>query len=324
MQAFTFTQPSGIHAATVAASQANSKYIAGGTDLLQLAKDNIESPDHLVDLEALDLAGIHPSADRLRLQPLARMSDVAAHPDVIKRWPVLSQALLASASPQIRNMGTMGGNLLQRTRCGYFRDTGFACNKRIPGSGCPAINGENRLHAILGGSDHCIATHASDLAVALIALDAELELTSPSGTRKVGIGDFHLLPDDTPHIETVLLPGEMITAINLPASASAQRSCYLKVRDRASFEWAVVSAAVALDIDGGTIRTARIAAGGVGTKPWRLPEVEDALTGRFASENTMKAAAAQAGEGAKPTGMNAFKLVLLRRSILRALQTVSA
>jgi len=243
---------------------------------------------------------------------------------VAKRWPVLSQALLASASPQVRNMGTMGGNLLQRTRCGYFRDTGFACNKRAPGSGCPAINGENRLHAILGGSDHCIATHASDMAVAMLALDAELELTSQAGTRKVPISDFHLLPGDTPHIETVLLPGEMITAINLPASAAAQRSYYLKIRDRASFEWAVVSVAVALDIDGGTIRAARIAAGGVGTKPWRLPEVEAGLTGKQADTATLKAAADQAGADAKPASMNGFKQVLLRRAVLRALQTVSA
>ena len=324
MQAFTLINPTGTRDAILAASQANSKYIAGGTDLLQLAKDNIETPTRLVDLEAVDMAGIHATPDRLRLQPLARMSDVAAHQDVVRRWPVLSQSLLASASPQVRNMGTMGGNLLQRTRCGYFRDTGFACNKRVPGSGCPAINGENRLHAILGGSDHCIATNASDMAVAMTVLDAELELTSPSGTRKVAIADFHLLPDDTPHIETVLLPGEMITAINLPASAMAQRSYYLKVRDRASFEWAVVSAAVALDIDGGTIRHARVAAGGVGTKPWRLPEVEAALTGKPANAETLKTAAGQAGEGAKLARMNAFKLVLLRRSVLRALQTVSA
>ena len=324
MQSFTLTRPSNARAAILAASEANSKYIAGGTDLLQLTKDNVETPDQLVDLEALPMAAVHATRDRLRLQPLARMSDVAAHPEVAKRWPVLSQALLASASPQVRNMGTMGGNLLQRTRCGYFRDTGFACNKRVPGSGCPAINGENRLHAILGGSDHCIATHASDMAVAMMVLDAELELTSPSGTRKVAIGDFHLLPDNTPHLETILLHGEMITAINLPASSMAQRSYYLKVRDRASFEWAVVSAAVALDINDGTIRTARVAAGGVGTKPWRLPEVEAALTGQPANADTLKAAADMAGDGAKPARMNAFKLVLLRRSVLRALQTVSA
>ena len=324
MQAFTLTQPRDIQTAIAAASQAGSKYIAGGTDLLQLAKDNVETPERLVDLEVLNASRIHAGRDRLRLEPLARMSDVAAHPEVATRWPVLSQALLASASPQVRNMATMGGNLLQRTRCGYFRDTGFACNKRAPGSGCPAINGENRMHAILGGSDQCIATYAGDMAVALIVLDAELELTGPNGKRTVPIGDFHRVPGDTPHIETVLLPGEMITGIDIPASAAAKRSYYLKVRDRASFEFALVSAAVALDLDGGTIRAVRVAAGGVGTKPWRLPEVEAALTGKQADPATLKAAAEQAGAGAKPAGMNAFKQVLLRRTVLRALQTVSA
>lgn len=324
MQAFTLTHPSDAKTAVAAASQAGAKYIAGGTDLLQLAKDNVETPTRLVDLEALGIAGIRPGANGLHLEPLARMSDVAAHPDVVKGWPVLSQALLASASPQIRNMGTMGGNLLQRTRCGYFRDTGFACNKRIPGSGCPAINGENRMHAILGGSDHCIATYPGDMAVAMTVLDAELELTGQNGTRKVAIGDFHKVPGDTPDVETVLQPGEMISGIDIPASAMARRSHYLKVRDRASFEFALVSAAVALDIDGGTIRSARVAAGGVGTKPWRLPEVEAALTGKPADAATLKQAADQSGAGAKAARMNGFKLVLLRRTVLRALQTVSA
>jgi len=298
MQAFTLTQPKDTQAAITAASRARAKYIAGGTDLLQLAKDDVETPTELVDLEALNTAGIHASADRLHLEPLARMSDVAAHPAVVKNWPVLSQALLASASPQVRNMATMGGNLLQRTRCGYFRDTGFACNKRNPGSGCPAINGENRMHAILGGSDQCIATYAGDMAVSMIVLDAELELTGTGGTRKVPIGDFHKVPGSTPNVETILAHGEMITGIDIPASAAARRSYYLKVRDRASFEFALVSAAVALDIDGGTIRTARVAAGGVGTRPWRLPEVEAALTGKPADAATLKAAADQAGAGA--------------------------
>ena len=324
MQAFTLIHPSDTRTAVAAASQTRSKYIAGGTDLLQLAKDDVETPTRLVDLEALGMAGIHPRADGLHLEPLARMSDVAAHPEVVKRWPVLSQALLASASPQIRNMGTMGGNLLQRTRCGYFRDIGFACNKRIPGSGCPAINGENRMHAILGGSDHCIATYPGDMAVAMMVLDAELVLTGRNGTRKIAIGDFHKVPGDTPDVETALQPGELITGIDIPASAMAQRSHYLKVRDRASFEFALVSAAVALDIDGGAIRSARVAAGGVGTKPWRLPEVEAALTGQPADAAVLKQAAQQSGAGANPARMNGFKLVLLRRTVLRALQTVAA
>lgn len=324
MQAFTLTVPSDINAAIAAASGAHAKYIAGGTDLLQLAKDYVETPTRLVDLEPLPMAGIHPGADRLRLEPLARMADVAAHPAVMQGWPVLSQALLASASPQIRNMGTMGGNLLQRTRCGYFRDTGFACNKREPGSGCPAIKGENRMHAVFGVSDQCIATHPSDMAVAMLVLDTTVEVTGQNGIRKVPIGDFHVIPGSTPHIETVLQPGEMITAIDIPASVAAKRSYYLKVRDRASFEFALVSAAVALDLDGGTIRSVRVAAGGVGTKPWRLPEVEAALTGKQADAATLRAAADQAGVDAKPGRMNAFKVVLLRRSVLRALQTVSA
>jgi xanthine dehydrogenase YagS FAD-binding subunit len=324
MQAFTLTHPSDRKSAIVAGSKAGTKFIAGGTDLLQLAKDNVETPTQIVDLEPLGMAGIHIRGGNLRLEALARMSDVAAHPEVVKDWPVLSQALLASASPQIRNMGTMGGNLLQRTRCGYFRDTGFPCNKRAPGSGCPAINGENRMHAILGGSDHCIATYPGDMAVAMMVLDAQLELTGQDGMRTVPIGDFHKVPGNTPHIETVLQPGEMITAIDVPTSAAAKRSHYLKVRDRASFEFALVSAAVALELDGGTIRSVRLAAGGVGTKPWRLPEVEAALTGKPADAASLKAAAEQAGAGANPAAMNAFKLVLLRRTVLRALQTVSA
>lgn len=324
MQAFTLTQPKDIKAAIAAAAEDGARYIAGGTDLLQLTKDNVETPAHLIDLEPLRMSAIHTNRDGLRLEPLARMSDVAAHPEVVKGWPVLSQALLASASPQVRNMATMGGNLLQRTRCGYFRDTGFACNKRVAGSGCPAIHGENRMHAILGGSDQCIATYAGDMAVAMVALDATLELTGPGGRRTVPIDEFHKVPDNTPHIETILLPGEMITGIDIPASPAARRSYYLKVRDRASFEFALVSAAVALDLDGGTIRAVRVAAGGVGTKPWRLPEVEAALTGKPADAATLQAAAEQAGDGARPASMNGFKLTLLRRTVLRALQTVSA
>jgi len=324
MQEFALTYPLNTRAAVIAATDPRTKYIAGGTDLLQLAKDNVETPARLVDLEALGLAGISVGGESLHLEPLARMSDVAAHPDVVKGWPVLSQALLASASPQIRNMATMGGNLLQRTRCGYFRDIGFVCNKRVPGSGCPAINGENRMHAILGVSEQCIANYPGDMAVAMTVLDAELELTGQEGTRKVAVGDFHTVPGDTPHIETVLRPGEMITGIDIPASAAAKRSHYLKVRDRASFEFALVSAAVALDIEGGTIRFARVAAGGVGTKPWRLPEVEAVLTGKPADAATLKAAADQVGAGARPGTKNAFKVVLLKRTVLRALQTVSA
>jgi xanthine dehydrogenase YagS FAD-binding subunit len=261
----------------------------------------------------------------LRLEAMARMSDVAAHPVVRERFPVISQALLASASPQIRNMGTMGGNLLQRTRCGYFRDTGFGCNKREPGSGCPAINGENRLLAILGGSTHCIASHPSDLAVALLALDATVELRGANGAqRSLPLSDFHRLPGDTPQTETNLAPGEMIVAIVVPETPVARRSYYLKVRDRTSFEFALVSAAVALQAEGGTIHDVRVAAGGVGTRPWRLPEVEAALRGKKLDDQALRDAASQAGQGAQPASQNAFKLTLLRRTVLRALQTVAA
>jgi xanthine dehydrogenase YagS FAD-binding subunit len=325
MQAFQLSQPTSLDDALAGARADGAKFIAGGSDLMQLMKDNVEAPTKLVDLEGVGLAGIQVSASGLRLEAMARMSDVAAHPEVRERWPVISQALLASASPQVRNMGTMGGNLLQRTRCGYFRDTGFACNKREPGSGCPAIKGESRMLAILGGSDRCIASNPSDLAVALTALDAMLELRGPDGAqRQVPIAEFYRLPADTPHVETALAPGEMITAITVPDSPAARRSYYLKVRDRTSFEFALVSAAVALETAGGAVRDVRVASGGVGTRPWRLPEVERALNGATLDDAALRGAAALAGDGAHPTRQNQFKLKLLQRTVLRALQTVSA
>ncbi|MBV9251568.1 MAG: xanthine dehydrogenase family protein subunit M [Acetobacteraceae bacterium] len=325
MQSFRLIQPDNIDAAITAGSANTTKFIAGGSDLLQLMKDNVETPAQLIDLEPLSLSAITADEKLLRLEAMARMSDVAAHPDVRKRWPVISEALLASASPQVRNMGTIGGNLLQRTRCGYFRDTGFPCNKRVPGSGCPAINGENRMLAILGVSDHCIASHASDLAVALVALNASVELRGPNGSRRtVPIGEFHRLPGDTPHLEANLAPDEIIAAVTVPATAAAQRSHYLKVRDRTSFEFALVSAAVAIEIGDGVVRDIGIAAGGVGTKPWRLPEVEAALNGKPVSEQTLRQAATQAGQDAQPQRQNAFKVELLRRTVFRALQTATA
>lgn len=325
MQAFELLQPGSVDAAIAAAGDRDSRFIAGGTDLLQLMKDNVESADRLVDLESLPLSEIRMDGGVLRLGAMARMSDVAAHPAVRAEFPVISQALLASASPQVRNMGTMGGNLLQRTRCGYFRDTGFACNKRAPGSGCPAVHGENRMLAILGTSAHCIASHPSDFAVALVALDAAVELRGANGAqRRIPVRDLHRLPGDTPQIDTNLAPGEMIVAILVPQSPAARASYYLKVRDRASFEFALVSAAVALEIGDGVIRDARIAGGGVGSKPWRLPEVEDALRGQHVTPSVLREAAMQAGEGAQPASQNGFKLPLLRRTVLRALQTVTA
>jgi xanthine dehydrogenase YagS FAD-binding subunit len=250
---------------------------------------------------------------------------VAAHPAVVEQFPVIAEALLNSASPQVRNQATMGGNLLQRTRCPYFRDVGYAaCNKRAPGSGCAAIGGENRWHAVLGTSENCIAANPSDLAVALVALDAAVEVRGSSGLRTVPLVDFHRLPDATPHIETVLEPGEVIAAITVPRNPAARRSHYLKVRDRASFEFAVVSAAVALDMDGSQIRQARIALGGVGTKPWRVPQVEAALAGASLDPAALRAPAALAAEGARGRGHNDFKIELMQRAIVRAVETAGA
>jgi xanthine dehydrogenase YagS FAD-binding subunit len=325
MQAFNLLQPNSADAAIVGARAQGAKYIAGGTDLMQLMKDNVEAPTRLVDLDGIGLTRIQVAGGTLRLEAMARMSDVAAHPAVREGWPAIAEALLASASPQVRNMGTIGGNLLQRTRCGYFRDTGFACNKREPGSGCPAIRGESRMLDVLGGSDHCIATHASDLAVALMALDATLELRGADGAlRQVPMGEFYRLPGDTPQIETVLAPGEMITAVTVADSPAARRSHYLKVRDRASFEFALVSAAVAVETSGGTVRDIRVAAGGVGVRPWRLPDTEAALRGVALDDAALREAVARAGVDARTTQQNQFKLTLLRRTVLRALQTVSA
>jgi xanthine dehydrogenase YagS FAD-binding subunit len=325
MQAFTLHRPHSPADAVNAARSQGSKYIAGGSDLMQLMKDNVEAPTRVVDLDHVGLTSIHADGGALRLEAMARMSDVATHPAVRERWPVISKALLASASPQVRNMGTIGGNLLQRTRCGYFRDTGFNCNKRESGSGCPAIKGESRMLAILGVSDNCIASHPSDLAVALMALDATLELRGDNGAqRHVPLAEFYRLPGDTPHVETVLGPGEMIEAATIPETQAARNSHYLKVRDRASFEFALVSVAVALETTDGTVRDIRVAAGGVGTRPWRLPEVEAALRGATLSDGKLREASARAGVGAHPTEQNQFKLTLLRRTVLRALQTASA
>jgi xanthine dehydrogenase YagS FAD-binding subunit len=322
MQSFHLAQPGDVNAA-IGAAFSGGVFIAGGTDLLQLMKDNVVAPTALVDIEMLPLAQIEAKPEGLRLGALARMSDVAAHPAVLRDYPMISAALLASASPQIRNMGTMGGNLLQRTRCSYFRDTGFACNKRAPGSGCAALHGSNRMLAVLGTSGHCIASHPSDLAVTLVALDAELEIQGPNGTaRRMRVAELHRLPGDHPEIEANLAPGEIIVAVDVPASAAARSSRYLKVRDRASFEFALVSAAVAMEVAGGMVRDIRVAAGGVGTKPWRLPEVESALQGRPANEESFRAAAALAGVGATPASENGFKVELLKRTVFRTLSSV--
>ena len=311
MRQFELTAP-----ATVADAVGTSgTFLAGGTTLVDLMKLNVLTPHQVLDINDLPLRGID-TRDGLRIGALERMSDVAAHPDV---YPVISRALLASASQQLRNMASIGGNLLQRTRCGYFRDVATPCDKREPGSGCSAITGANRSHAILGGSESCVATHASDLAVALVALDAEVGLTGPDGTRSVRLTDFYRLPGDTPHVENDLRPGELITEIVVPRLDFARRSTYVKVRDRASYEFALCSAAVALDLRDGHVADARVAVGGVATVPWRLPAVEDALRGAPATVESFERAASVAADGAQPLSGNAFKVPLLARTVVRAL-----
>lgn len=330
MHPFTLERPRDLSAALAfhaeaGRNDATAEYIAGGTDMVQLLQEHVRRPDRLVSLAGVLDNHIEVGASGLRLGAAATMADVAAHPAVLEQFPVISEALLNSASPQVRNQATMGGNLLQRTRCPYFRDVGYAaCNKRAPGSGCAAIGGENRWHAVLGTTDSCIAAHASDLAVALVALDAAIEARGPGGQRTIPLADFHRLPGQTPHIETVLEPGEVITAINVPASPAARRSHYLKVRDRASFEFAVVSAAVALDLDGARIRRAHVALGGVGTKPWRVPRVEAALVGTNLEPAALRRAASLAAEGAQGRDTNDFKIELMQRAIVRAVEIAGA
>ena len=297
-------------------------FIAGGTDLLQLMKEGAAAPDQLIDINALPYAEISVGPNGLRLGALARMSDVADHPGVRAQFPAIAEALLASASPQVRNAASIGGNLLQRTRCTYFRDPATPCNKRAPGTGCSALQGDNRLHAIFGGSDACVATHPSDLAVALVAFDAVVEVDGPSGRRRIAMADFHRVPGPAPERDTVLEPNELIVGVEVPASAAARRSRYFKVRDRASFEFALVSVAAGLEVEGGTIREARFAAGGVGTRPWRLPAVEQALAGRPVAAASFQEATERAAEGAQPLAHNAFKPELLRRAVRRALETI--
>jgi xanthine dehydrogenase YagS FAD-binding subunit len=306
--------------ATVAAER-GAKFLAGGTTLLDLMKTEIETPSLVVDVNRLPLAAVEGVGDGVRIGALARMSAVAQDPLIRERYPVIAEALVNSASPQLRNMATIGGNLLQRTRCWYFRDPAFPCNKREPGSGCAAIGGENRPHAILGTSERCIATHPSDLAVALVALDAVVHTQGPSGERRIPLEDFYLLPGETPERENVLEHGELIAAVEAPAVPAAGRSRYLKVRDRASYEFALTSAAVALDLaaDGRTIREARVALGGVGTKPWRARGAERALRGQPVAAATFAAAAEEAVRGAVPREHNGFKIELAKRTLVRAL-----
>jgi xanthine dehydrogenase YagS FAD-binding subunit len=327
MHPFVLERPKDLASALALRAQAGrndapAEYIAGGTDMIQLLQENVRRPERLVSLAGLLDRGIDAGPQGLRLGAAATMAEVAAHPGVVEQFPLIAQALLESASPQVRNQATMGGNVLQRTRCPYFRDVGYAaCNKRAPGSGCSAIGGENRWNAVLGTSDQCIAAHASDLAVALVALDAAVEVRGPRGQRTVPLDDLYRLPANTPHIETVLEPGEVIAAITVPAGAASLRSHYVKVRDRASFEFAVVAAAVALEMDGARVRQARVALGGVGTKPWRVRQVESALVGASLEPAALRAAATRAAEGARGYGHNDFKIELMQRAIVRAIET---
>jgi xanthine dehydrogenase YagS FAD-binding subunit len=320
MKAFTYERAADSGAAIAAVSRAGAKFISGGTNLLDLMKLEIEQPTHLVDISRLPLRDIEELPDGgLRIGAQASNSDVAADRLVRTHYPVLSEALVSGASGQLRNKASVGGNLVQRTRCPYFYDTTAGCNKRNPGSGCSAIGGFNRIHAILGASDACIAVYPSDMAVALAVLDAEVELLGTGGgVRRVAIGDFHRLPGDTPHIETVLEPGEMITAVILPPQPPG-RQLYRKVRDRASYEFALVSVAAIIAAEGGTITAARVAFGGVAHKPWRSAEAEAALVGHPATMATYRAAAEAAMQNAVGRGHNDFKIELAKRTLCRTL-----
>ena len=300
------------------------KFIAGGTNLLDLMKLHIETPQEVIDINKLPLYQVKETANGgLTIGALVKNSDLAYDLVVMKKYPVLSEALLSGASPQLRNMASVGGNLMQRTRCPYFYNTDFACNKRVPGSGCSAIDGYNRNNAVLGVSAQCIATHPSDMCVALAALGATVHVEGGKGARVIPFSDFHLLPGQTPEVEHALRPGELITQVEIPPMPYAVRSHYLKVRDRASYEFALTSAAVILDVQNGRIQKAHIALGGVGTKPWRAPSAEKALSGAALSEQNFRAAADAAMADAKPFKYNAFKIELAKLTLVRALSTVA-
>jgi xanthine dehydrogenase YagS FAD-binding subunit len=303
----------------------NARFLAGGTNLIDLMREGIEQPQSIVDITRLPLAEVQelPNGD-LRVGAMVRNSHLAAHPVVRKKYPLLSQAILAGASAQLRNMATTGGNLMQRTRCYYFYDGAAACNKRVPGSGCDAMEGFNRIHAILGASPHCIATHPSDMCVALAALDVSVNITGPSGERRVAFTDFHRLPGDNPERDTNLEPGELITSIDLPASSANLHSTYRKVRDRASYAFALVSVAAALKVEGSTIREIRLALGGVSHKPWRALVAENFLRGKAPTTDNFSAAAAAELAPAIPRKHNAFKVELAKRTITLVLSELAA
>jgi xanthine dehydrogenase YagS FAD-binding subunit len=331
MHTFEFIRPKDSAGAIRAGAQtktaqqgAEARFVAGGTTLIDLMKLNVETPARLIDINRLPLAMIEATPDGgLKIGATVRNSDLAYHPRVQKDYAVLSQAILSGASAQLRNMATTAGNLLQRTRCVYFRDTAMPCNKREPGTGCPAITGSNRTLAILGASESCIATNPSDMNVAMVALEATVHVQGPKGPRAVPIGDFHLLPGSTPHRETVLEPGDLITHVTLPPPIAGSKQLYLKLRDRASYEFALASAAVVLTVGGGKVTRARVALGGVGTKPWRSPEAEAALVGQAANATSFRNAAEAALRDARPQSENGFKVELAKRCLTHALQTAA-
>jgi xanthine dehydrogenase YagS FAD-binding subunit len=302
------------------AADPNAKLIAGGTNLIDLMKEDVERPSRLIDISRLPLKAVEETADGgVRIGALVPNSDLAYHPLIERRYPLLASALLAGASQQLRNMATTGGNLLQRTRCYYFYDVATPCNKRAPGSGCSAVNGLNRIHAILGASESCIATHPSDMCVALAALDARVRATGPAGERTIAFQDFHRLPGSTPQTDTNLSPNEIVTAVELPRRGFASNYTYLKIRDRLSYAFALVSVAAALELDGGTIREARLALGGVAHKPWRDAAAEAALSGQQADRSAFTRAADVLLRDARGYAHNSFKIELAGRAIVRAL-----
>jgi len=316
MRAFEYARPTSVDdAVRLVAERPDAGFIAGGTDLLNLMKDGARAHDCLIDVNALPLADVVERDGVVRIGALARMREVAEHPAVRRAAPVVSEALLNSASPQVRNMAAIGGNLLQRTRCGYFRDVGSPCNKRVPGSGCPALEGQNRAHAILGVSDQCIAVHPSDLAVSLLAVDATVLTQSPARARRIPMGEFHVAPGATPDRENALGHGELIVGVEIPITPMAATSRYLKLRDRATFEFAVVAVAAALEMNGNVVRDVRLTFGGIATKPWRSPEAEAALRGRPLTGATIAAAGQALVRGAVTREHNAFKADLVQRAL---------
>ncbi len=326
MNKFEYTRASDVaDAVRQIAADPKAKFIAGGTNLLDLMKGTVERPTRLIDISRLPLKKVEETADGgLRIGALVPNSDLAYHPIVERRYPMLASAILAGASAQLRNMASTGGNLLQRTRCYYFYDVTTPCNKREPGSGCSAVTGLNRMHAILGASDACIATHPSDMCVALAALDAKVHVTGPSGDRTIAISDFHRLPGDSPQTDTTLHPNEIVTAVELPADGFAANYTYLKIRDRLSYAFALVSIAAGMEMDGGTIKQARLALGGVAHKPWRDTAAETALRGQPANPATFAKAADIFLREAKGYAHNSFKIGLAHRGIVRALTQAAA